>query len=342
MKKLLLTPLLILLCLVSNAQETFFEGVVFDEQLSTPIEGAIVTIKDTEYTEATDAEGKFIFTNRLPEGQYAIIIEKKEFEHEIFLIDVKGSKKIEAKEVKLEPTKKELYNRKVAAREAKKLQKIAEKEEAERIASIEKELRKKDKAYSKELKKLEKLHSKGKTGKDEPVVDYKEPEPEPAIGTDTFEITEVQKKYAEILNVDPLDLTNVELYNLIEEWDDVTYKYAGVTKKGIDCSSFTQLIASKIYDVRIERTAREQYESDFIDEFKQKEALFEGDLIFFTGVGKDNDALNHVGLYLYNGMFVHSTSNLDANGKNGVQISNLNDKYWKTKFVAAGRLLPEN
>jgi len=142
--------------------------------------------------------------------------------------------------------------------------------------------------------------------------------------------------------MDPADLTNRELYDLIEEWDDVKYKLGGVTKKGIDCSSFTQLIQTSINNIRIERTAQAQYDSEINDKFDDRSLIHEGDLVFFSGVGKDNGKIIHVGVYLHNNMFVHSTSNRDNNGNNGVQISNLNDNYWSTRFVAAGRQIAEN
>ncbi|WP_452224807.1 NlpC/P60 family protein [Lacinutrix chionoecetis] len=347
MKKLIFIPTLFLFCLFSYAQTYYLEGVVLDEQLSTPVEGAIVTIDGTKFTEGTDANGKFIFKQKLPDGQYGVIVEKADFDTKIFLIDVLPNKRIEVEDIKLTPNKKEIYRRKSASKKAKKEQRRKEKEEAERIAEIEKEKRRKDKDYAKELKRLEKKKRKGRIDEDDVAVKYEDNNTGavrtiPAENNSVVSITEVQKKYGKILGVDPADLTNVELYELIDEWDDVPYKLGGVTKKGIDCSSFTQLIQTSIYNIRIERTAEAQFYSEFNDEFDNRALMFEGDLVFFTGVGSDNDKINHVGVYLHNNMFVHSTSNLDKNGKGGVQISNLNDNYWSTKFVAAGRQIIGN
>jgi len=343
MKKIILTPTLLLLCLFNYAQSHYFEGVVIDEQLSTPIKGAIVTIKDTKHIEASDDEGKFVFTQELPEGSLTVLIEKEGFTTNIFFIDVSLGAKIQAKEIKLEPNKRELYNRKVANREIEKQRRVAEKQEAERIDAIEKELKEKDKLYAKEIKRLAKNKRKGKVDEGTVVVTYNEPQstttdPE----EDTYIITEVQKKYGEILGEDPAHLTNIELYNLIEEWDDAPYLYGGDTKRGIDCSSFTQFVISSLYKFRIERTASQQYHSKSVNRFSDKNDLYEGDLIFFTGVGKDNDVINHVGMYLKNGMFVNSTSNKDSEGNGGVQICNLNEKYWTTKYVASGRIIIDN
>ncbi|QCE42467.1 C40 family peptidase [Psychroserpens sp. NJDZ02] len=343
MKKIILTSTLLLFCLINYAQSHYFEGVVIDDQLSTPIKGAIVTIKDTKHIEASDDEGKFVFNQKLPEGSLTVLVEKEGFTTNIFFIDVSPGSKILAKEIKLEPNKKELYSRKVANREIEKQRRVAEKQEAERIAAIEKELKEKDKLYAKEIKRLAKNKRKGKVDEDTVVVTYNEPQSTTTTPEeDTYIITEVQKKYGKILGVDPADLTNIELYNLIEDWDNVPYLYGGNTKNGIDCSSFTQFIASSLLKFRLERTALQQYESKSVDTFKNRGQIFEGDLLFFTGVGEDNDKLNHVGMYLHNNMFVHSTSNRDKDGKGGVQISNLNDDYWTRKFLSAGRIIEDN
>ncbi|QXP59300.1 NlpC/P60 family protein [Olleya sp. HaHaR_3_96] len=341
MKKIILIPTLLLFCILNYAQNSRFEGVVIDAQLSTPIKGAIVTIKDTKFTEATDDDGKFVFTQQLPEGTLVVLVEKNNFTTNIFLIDTAPGLKIEAKEIKLEPNKKELYNRKVTDRELKKQQRIEEKKESERIADIEKELKEKDKLYAKEIKRLAKNKRKGKIDEDTVTLDYKDPNTEPDEAP--YTITETQIKYGNILGVDPADLTNVELYNLIEDWDNVPYLYGGNTKKrGIDCSSFTQFIFSSLHKFRLERTASQQYHSDSVDKFKNRGQIFEGDLIFFTGVGESNDEINHVGVYLHNNMFVHSTSNKDNDGNGGVQISDLSEDYWSTKFVSAGRIILDN
>ena len=85
----------------------------------------------------------------------------------------------------------------------------------------------------------------------------------------------------------------------------------------------------------IERTAQKQFDNH--REILGKEYLREGDLIFFNLTGSQFERITHVGVYMDNGMFVHSTSNRAANGKNGVQISDLSDSPWNKYYVAAGR-----
>jgi lipoprotein Spr len=58
------------------------------------------------------------------------------------------------------------------------------------------------------------------------------------------------------------------------------------------------------------------------------EDLQEGDLVFFNTRG----GISHVGLYLGNNYFVHSSTS------GGVTISSLTDDYYSKKFLSGGRV----
>jgi len=135
----------------------------------------------------------------------------------------------------------------------------------------------------------------------------------------------VQFKYAMLLDVAVETLKNTSLYKLIEEWYGTHYRMGGTTKKGIDCSAFTGMLLTTVFAFAIPRTAREQYK---ICEHIKKDDLLEGDLVFFNTRG----GVSHVGLYLANGYFVHSSSS------DGVKISSLNDAYYSRKFIGGGRI----
>jgi lipoprotein Spr len=60
----------------------------------------------------------------------------------------------------------------------------------------------------------------------------------------------------------------------------------------------------------------------------ERAEMKEGDLVFFNTRG----GVSHVGVYLTNGYFVHSST------KYGVIISNLNEGYYKQRFIGAGRV----
>lgn len=138
-------------------------------------------------------------------------------------------------------------------------------------------------------------------------------------------ISRLQAKYAMILNIEVESITNLPLYSFINEWFGAPYHMGGNDKDGIDCSGFSCTLLRKIYSVNTPRTAKEQYEaSDHVN----KDQLCEGDLVFFNTFG----GVSHVGVYLANGYFVHASTNY------GVTISNLNEGYYREKFIGAGRV----
>lgn len=133
-----------------------------------------------------------------------------------------------------------------------------------------------------------------------------------------------QFKYALMLNEKVEKLTNVALYKTIDDWYGTRYRYGGTTERGIDCSAFMQVLGNYAFGWSLPRTAREQYQTSVPI---SKDDLREGDLVFFNTTG----GVSHVGMYLQNGKFIHSSSS------NGVVISDLSEAYWKARFIGARR-----
>ena len=148
---------------------------------------------------------------------------------------------------------------------------------------------------------------------------------EPAIENGIEKIPATQFKYAMMMDVEVEAVTNSALYNFIDDWYGTHYRMGGTTKKGIDCSAFSGTLLSTIFSFNMPRTAREQYK---ICEHINKEELMAGDLVFFNTRG----GVSHVGVYLTNNHFVHSSSS------NGVTISSLDDSYYSRKFIGGGRV----
>jgi cell wall-associated NlpC family hydrolase len=134
-----------------------------------------------------------------------------------------------------------------------------------------------------------------------------------------------QAKYAMILDVAIESIKNTALYQFIENWYGTRYRMGGTTKRGIDCSAFADKLLSAVYALVLPRTAREQYK---FCEHISKDDLLEGDLVFFN----TRNGVSHVGVYLANGHFVHSSRS------QGVMISSLEDNYYSRRFISGGRV----
>jgi NlpC/P60 family len=140
----------------------------------------------------------------------------------------------------------------------------------------------------------------------------------------------LQRKYAAYLKVQPEQISNIRLYQFIDQWLNTPYLWGGSSKKGIDCSSLIQQLLQDVYNINIPRTSVDQFFTQWIDKFGSTQYLSEGDLVFFR-TNKEK-VVSHVGLYLSNRMFVNSSSS------KGVSIANLDDPYWKKMYVGAGRV----
>jgi cell wall-associated NlpC family hydrolase len=106
----------------------------------------------------------------------------------------------------------------------------------------------------------------------------------------------------------------------------VPYKWGGETPRGgFDCSGLVFYSYQRVgYDVP--RTAAEQ---SVAARPVPVDALRPGDLVFFRIKSSDVD---HVGIYLGGGRFVHAPRNGRA-----VTASSLDDLYYRSRFAGAGR-----
>jgi cell wall-associated NlpC family hydrolase len=96
-----------------------------------------------------------------------------------------------------------------------------------------------------------------------------------------------------------------------------------------DCSSFVQYIFGQ-HNISLPRNSRQQ--ATVGDTIMKKEDLNKGDLIFFvTGIRSDG-RIDHVGVYMGDGKFIHTIPN------GGVQVSNLSGS-WLKNAVGAKRVI---
>ncbi len=118
---------------------------------------------------------------------------------------------------------------------------------------------------------------------------------------------------------------NPDLYAAIDTWYGTPYKYGGCTTDGVDCSCFVGNVFKSVYGVTLHRVAADiQKDVKLIG----RNQLREGDVVFFTN---SNGKVSHVGIYLKDDMFVHSSTS------RGVMVSKLSNTYWNSHFYKGGR-----
>jgi cell wall-associated NlpC family hydrolase len=139
--------------------------------------------------------------------------------------------------------------------------------------------------------------------------------------------SQLQLKYAAMLDVPVEELTNTVFLMAIDFWWGTKYCLGGSTENCTDCSAFTQTIIRDVYAITIPRTAQEQYNKS---EHIKTRNLKQGDLVFFQSSRR---SISHVGVYIANNKFVH------ASVSNGVMISDLDEGYWKQRYKGAGRVV---
>ncbi len=94
----------------------------------------------------------------------------------------------------------------------------------------------------------------------------------------------------------------------------IGYKYGGTNKSGFDCSGFVQYVYGK-NGVKTPRTVTEMANSINKTNNPQR-----GDLIVINGY-------EHIGIYLNDGNFIHSSSS------QGIMISSVDEEYYRNKIT---------
>ena len=110
------------------------------------------------------------------------------------------------------------------------------------------------------------------------------------------------------------------------------YRYGGSsTKTGFDCSGFVSFLFRKEAGIELPRSTREMINLE-APKIKRSE-LEPGDVVFFNNRGRGQ--VSHAGIYIGGDRFIHSSSTRSG----GVRVDSLDDKYWRSSFMQAKRVL---
>jgi len=138
------------------------------------------------------------------------------------------------------------------------------------------------------------------------------------------------KEVYEVLGLTKDRKDNVALYREAASWLRTPHVDGGTSRKGTDCSFLVYSIYKTVYNKVMERNSSAMLKKNC--ERISLNMIQEGDLVFFNTGNKSNSNVNHVGIYLKNNMFIHSSTS------KGVIVSSLVENYYRNHWICGGRV----
>ncbi|MCL2182282.1 MAG: NlpC/P60 family protein [Chitinispirillia bacterium] len=127
----------------------------------------------------------------------------------------------------------------------------------------------------------------------------------------------------------PADRAAKALTGVIAKYLGTPYLYGGTTAGGFDCSGFVGAVFRDAYNETLPRTSKDMWG---IGKKVDIAAARPGDLVFFKSGGLFGGTINHVGIYMGNDLFVHSSTS------KGVDYDYLSNSYYKKRFAGVRRV----
>jgi len=115
---------------------------------------------------------------------------------------------------------------------------------------------------------------------------------------------------------------------ILKSFIGVPYKDKGLSHLGVDCSGLVVEVYRRYNGTRLPHDTEKLFK---LAKKVKRPNLAYGDLIFFT---TDFKKISHVGIYLDNGDFVHSSES------QGVVISSLKEPYYNRRYMGGRRVIP--
>lgn len=108
------------------------------------------------------------------------------------------------------------------------------------------------------------------------------------------------------------------------------YRWGGTSPdSGFDCSGLVGYVFRTALGIELPRVSRDIASQSDGELIAKREDLKQGDLVFFGRKGR----INHVGIYVGEGRFLHSPST-----GNDVRVDSLTSGYWAPRFMQARRI----
>ena len=118
-----------------------------------------------------------------------------------------------------------------------------------------------------------------------------------SVASGVFAVIPIQEKSLQGLSAADARL---KLIAAAQSFLGTPYRYAGIDRRGLDCSGLVYLSFKEGLDFTVPRTAESIYAwTERID----TQELAPGDLVFFVTAGQ---RISHVGIYTGEGSFIHS------------------------------------